>query len=152
MSFDTRRIVTGHDAQGRAVVISDRRLAAEQVPDASVWFNKIWTSEGWPADNTDPADGAERPTGLALGNGSVLRIIEMGPGHRSPMHRTDSLDYGILLAGEVDLELDDNRRVSLNVGDVVIQRGTIHAWINRGTETARMAFVLLGATPLESPE
>ena len=125
MSFTTRRIVTGHDAQGRSLSTMAR-----------------------PCDNQDSTDGAERDTGLASSNGSVLRIVEMAPGHRSPMHRTQSLDYGIVLAGEIDLELEEGRIVSLNVGDVVVQRGTIHAWINRGDSPARMAFVLLSAAPL----
>ena len=148
MSFTTRRIVTGHDAQGRAIVESERRLRAQPVPNDTAWFNKIWSTESWPCDNQDSTDGAERDTGLASTNGSVLRIVEMAPGHRSPMHRTQSLDYGIVLAGEIDLELDEGRIVSLNVGDVVVQRGTIHAWINRGDSPARMAFVLLSAAPL----
>jgi quercetin dioxygenase-like cupin family protein len=148
MSFETRRIVTGHDAQGRAIVQSERLLRAHAVPNHSAWFNKIWSTDSWPSDNNDPIDGAERETGLATANGSVLRIVEMTPGHRSPMHRTRSLDYGIVLAGEIDLELDEGRIVSLHVGDVVVQRGTIHAWLNRGTSLARMAFVLLSAAPL----
>ena len=148
MSFTTRRIVTGHDAQGRAIVESERRLRAQPVPNDTAWFNKIWSTESWPCDNQDSTDGAERDTGLASTNGSVLRIVEMAPGHRSPMHRTQSLDYGIVLAGEIDLELEEGRIVSLNVGDVVVQRGTIHAWINRGNSPARMAFVLLSAAPL----
>jgi quercetin dioxygenase-like cupin family protein len=145
MSFETRRIVTGLDEQGRAIVVSERRLRAQPVPNDSAWFNKIWSTDTWPCDNNDTTDGAERETGLASANGSVLRIVEMAPGHRSPMHRTRSLDYGIVLAGEVDLELDEGRIVSLDVGDVVVQRGTIHAWINRGNSPARMAFVLLSA-------
>jgi len=148
MSFTTRRIVTGHDAQGRAIVESERQLRAQPVPNDTAWFNKIWSTDSWPCDNTDPIDGAVRDTGLASANGSVLRIVEMAPGHRSPMHRTQSLDYGIVLAGEIDLELDEGRIVRLNVGDVVVQRGTIHAWINRGNLPARMAFVLLSAAPL----
>jgi quercetin dioxygenase-like cupin family protein len=64
------------------------------------------------------------------------------------MHRTRSLGYGMVLAGQIDLELDEGRIVSLNVGDVIVQRGTIHAWINRSASPARMAFVLLGAAPL----
>ena len=148
MGFEIRRIVTGHDADGSAIVHSDSQLSAQQVPNDTAWFNKIWSTESWPCDNRDSTDGAERDTGLASTNGSVLRIVEMAPGHRSPMHRTQSLDYGIVLAGEIDLELDEGRIVSLNVGDVVVQRGTIHAWINRGNSPARMAFVLLSAAPL----
>jgi quercetin dioxygenase-like cupin family protein len=149
MGFEIRRIVTGHDAEGSAIVHSDSQLSAQQVPADTAWFNKIWSTEGWPADNSDLQDGALRDTGLANANGSVLRIVEMAPGHRSPMHRTQSLDYGIVLSGEVQLELDAGRTVLLKSGDVVIQRGTIHAWSNRGTSAARMAFVLLSAAPLE---
>jgi len=144
MGFEIRRIVTGHDADGSAIVHSDSQLSAQQVPN-----DTVWSTEGWPADNTDTQDGALRETGLAGANGSVLRIVEMAPGHRSPMHRTQSLDYGIVLSGEVQLELDAGRIVLLKSGDVVIQRGTVHAWSNRGTSAARMAFVLLSAAPLE---
>ena len=93
-------------------------------------------------------DGAEQDSTLSNANGSVLRIVEMAPGHRSPMHRTPSLDYGIVLSGEIELELDDGRSVLLHSGDVVVQRGTIHAWRNPGAMPARMAFVLLSAAPL----
>jgi hypothetical protein len=83
MSFETRRIVTGH-AQGRAIVQSDRQLRAQPVPNHSAWFNKIWSTDTWPSDNNDPTDGAERETGLASTNGSVLRIVEMAPGTARP--------------------------------------------------------------------
>jgi quercetin dioxygenase-like cupin family protein len=87
------------------------------------------------------------PVGLTQPNGSMLRIVDIPPGVRSPMHRTSSLDYGLLLSGDVSLELDDGMVTDLHPGDVVVQRGTIHAWINRGKVTARMAFVLLDAKP-----
>jgi quercetin dioxygenase-like cupin family protein len=148
MGLHTRRIVTGHDAAGRAMVKSDQSLAARPAADDGAWFTRLWTTTSWPADNLDATDGAGLASGLAAANGSVLRIVDMAPGHRSPMHRTQSLDYGIVLQGEVDLELDDGRIVSLAAGDVVIQRGTIHAWINRGRRPARLAFVLLGAAPV----
>jgi len=148
MGSTTRRIVTGHDAAGRAVVTSEQSLAAQPAGDDGAWFTRLWTTTSWPADNQDASDGARLGSGLTAANGSVLRIVDMAPGHRSPMHRTQSLDYGIVLQGGVDLELDHGRIVSLAAGDVVIQRGTIHAWINRGSRPARLAFVLLGAAPL----
>lgn len=148
MGLQTRRIVTGHDAAGRAVVESDQGLAAQPAADDGAWFTRLWTTTSWPADNLDATDGTRLQSGLAAANGSVLRIVDMAPGHRSPMHRTQSLDYGIVLQGEVDLELDEGRIVSLAAGDVVIQRGTIHAWINRGSQPARLAFVLLAAASL----
>src|ERR1700728_3529076 len=138
MGFTTRRIVTGHDATGRAVVTSDQSLTAQPAGAGASGFPRLWTTTSWPADNLDASDGARLGSGLTAANGSVLRIVDMAPGHRSPMHRTQSLDYGIVLAGEIDLELDEGCIVSLNVGDVVGQRGTIHAWINRGTTPARM--------------
>jgi quercetin dioxygenase-like cupin family protein len=148
MAFPTRRIVTGHDAAGRAVVDSDQQLDAQPAGDDGAWFTRLWTTTSWPADNLDATDGARVESGLAAANGSVLRIVDLAPGHHSPLHRTQSLDYGIVLEGEVCLELDDGRIVSLAAGDVVIQRGTMHAWINRGSAPARLAFVLLGAAPL----
>jgi quercetin dioxygenase-like cupin family protein len=148
MGFEIRRIVTGHDADGSAIVHSDSQLSAQQVPNDTAWFNKIWSTECWPSDNSDERDGAEQDSTLSNANGSVLRIVEMAPGHRSPMHRTPSLDYGIVLSGEIELELDDGRSVLLHSGDVVVQRGTIHAWRNPGAMPARMAFVLLSAAPL----
>ncbi|HEY1724824.1 MAG TPA: cupin domain-containing protein [Steroidobacteraceae bacterium] len=148
MGFETRRVVTGHDAAGCAVVRSDQRLFAQPVAHGGAWFNMLWATSAWPADNTDETDGARRDTGLSLDHGSVLRVVDMAPGHRSPMHRTQSLDYGIVLSGEVDLELDGGLTTRLHAGDIVIQRGTLHAWINPGSQPARVAFVLLGAAPL----
>lgn len=73
---------------------------------------------------------------------------ELPPGGPGLMHRTESLDYAVILSGEVDMELDEGQRVSLNAGDVVIQRGTNHSWINRGSGWARILFVLIDAKPL----
>ncbi|MBV8747568.1 MAG: cupin domain-containing protein [Xanthobacteraceae bacterium] len=74
---------------------------------------------------------------MTQSDGSVLRIVDIPPSVRSPMHRTSSLDYGLLLSGELSLELDDGAVTDLHPGDVVIQRGTIHAWVNRGKVAAR---------------
>jgi quercetin dioxygenase-like cupin family protein len=148
MGFETRRVVTGHDAAGRAVVTSDQTLTAQPLAHGGAWFNKLWATSAWPADNADETNGARRDTDLSVDHGSVLRIVDMAPGHRSPMHRTQSLDYGIVLLGQVELELDGGATTRLTAGDVMIQRGSIHAWINRGSQPARVAFVLLGAAPL----
>jgi len=143
-----RRIVTGHDSDGRAVVTSDSSITGQELVPGAVQFAVIWKTLSSPADNNDAVDHAGEPGGLAQSGGSVLRIVDMAPGNRSPLHRTKSLDYGIVLSGEVDLELDDGRLIHLNPEDIVVQRGTIHAWINRGKTIARMAFVLLDATPV----
>src|SRR5580693_9039194 len=92
-----RRVVTGHDEQGRAVCRSDELLDTRVIPSGEAAFRVAWTTATAPADNTDETDGATRATGLALRGGSVLRVVDLAPLGRSPMHRTHSLDYGIIL-------------------------------------------------------
>ncbi|HXQ50866.1 MAG TPA: cupin domain-containing protein [Stellaceae bacterium] len=145
--MEIRRIVTGHDERGRAVFRSDERLAGVPVEGGVAEFAVAWSTTVSPADNDDPFDGAKRAVGLACPGGTVLRFVDIAPGRRSPMHRTNSIDYGIVLAGELDLELDDGAVRHLHAGDVVVQRGTMHAWVNNGTVPCRMAFVLIDAKP-----
>jgi quercetin dioxygenase-like cupin family protein len=146
MALRVRRIVTGHDANGRAVVKDDKVMDNLVVSrPGSTWAN-IWTTEGT-IDNNDDSDGALRKVATSHDNGSVFRIVHYEPGVARRNHRTDSLDYGICLAGQLDMELDDGVVVHLKPGDVVVQRGTIHNWANNGTEPAVMAFVLLSAPP-----
>ncbi len=102
-----------------------------------------------PADNNDPVDGREREAGLTLKQGSVIRIVDMLPGGESPMHRTNSLDYGIVISGAVELELDDGNKTVLRAGDICIQRGTIHLWRTVGDQPCRIVFVLTEALPYE---
>lgn len=143
-----RRIVTGHNADGRAVVIADTVLDGTPSPSGDALFTLVWTTATAPVDNDDPADGRDRVVGLTLRGGSVLRVVELMPGKRSAMHRTNSLDYGIVLSGAIELELDDDGVTLIEAGSIVIQRGTIHAWRNPSANTpARVAFVLLDATP-----
>jgi quercetin dioxygenase-like cupin family protein len=80
--------------------------------------------------------------------GSVIRIGELPPGAHSAMHRTHSVDYGIVLDGEIDMEVDDGETVHLKQGDVVVQRGTVHAWINRSDKPCKMAWILIAAEPI----
>ena len=142
-----RRVVTGHNRCGKAVVIDDGVVDGEPVLGGDAAFSVIWVTATAPVDNDDATDRSGDPIGLVQKGGSVLRIVDIPAGVRSPLHRTSSLDYGLVLAGEIDLELDDGELTHLSAGDVVVQRGTIHAWINRGLSVARMAFVLLDATP-----
>jgi mannose-6-phosphate isomerase-like protein (cupin superfamily) len=79
----------------------------------------------------------------------AFRITEWAPGHSRFTHRTETMDFAILLSGEIDMELDDGEVVHLKPGDVVIQRGTIHTWVNRGSVPAVTAFVLIDAKPSE---
>jgi quercetin dioxygenase-like cupin family protein len=148
MERSCRRVVTGHNSAGKAVILSDDVRQTEPIPTGEAWFSKLWVTDRTPADNHGTADGALIPTGLTSPGGSVLRVVDMPPGMRSPMHRTLSVDYGIVLDGEVDMELDSGECAHLQRGDVVVQRGTIHAWANRSAHMARMIFVLVAADPI----
>jgi quercetin dioxygenase-like cupin family protein len=148
MSLNIRRIVTGHDADGRAIVAIDeisKNLSSNR-PGATACV--VWTTQSFPVDNTGGTDEGLRQVGTTLNDGTVFRVIEFAPGVASRVHRTDSIDYAVVMSGEIDMELDDSI-VHLRAGDVLVQRGTIHNWINRGTEPCVMAFVLIDAKPVE---
>lgn len=147
MTPPVRRVVTGHDAGGRAVVVRDDAIPTVPVPTGDARFALLWTTDQAPAVVDGAVAAAVPAVGLALPGGSVLRIVDMAPGCRSPMHRTRSLDYGIVLDGEIVLELDDGATVTVRAGEVVVQRGTIHAWVNTTAAWCRIAFVLLDAQP-----
>lgn len=143
-----RRIVTGHDAAGRAVFASDQEFATEVIASGDAAFSLVWTTATVPADNNDPVDGRERDAGLTLHQGSVIRVVDLLPRGESPMHRTNSVDYGIVLDGEVELELDDGVTRRIGAGSIIVQRGTIHRWRNpSATRTCRIVFVLIEAAP-----
>ncbi|MEG3086276.1 cupin domain-containing protein [Sphingomonas sp. PB4P5] len=147
MSDPFRRVVTGHDADGRAIIVSDQFLTPTAIPSGDANFALVWTSAVLPADNNDDSDGRSRSAGLTLHGGSVVRVVDMLPGKASPLHRTNSLDYGIVLRGTVELLLDDGSVTLVGTGDVVVQRGTIHAWRNPDDEVvARVLFVLTEAS------
>jgi len=148
MSLQLRRVVTGHDASGHAVVKIDevcKNLVSGRPRQMAC---VIWTSESFPVDNTGDADQGLRQVGTTLNNGTVFRVVEFGPGVAPRNHRTDSVDYAVVMSGEIDMELDGNF-VHLKAGDVLVQRGTIHNWVNHGTEPCVMAFVLIDAKPVE---
>jgi quercetin dioxygenase-like cupin family protein len=147
MSLKLRRVVTGHDSSGRAVVTIDETMTNAQTTRPGASANVIWTTDSIPADNSGTADAAVRPIGTTLPGGTVFRVIEFQPGVAPRLHRTDSIDYAVVLSGEIDMPLDDTE-VHLKAGDVLVQRGTIHNWINRGTEPCVIAFVLIDAKPV----
>jgi quercetin dioxygenase-like cupin family protein len=140
-----RRVVTGHDADGRSVVLADGP-APKSHPIPGATFHELWNTTAAPAPIA--SEEAREPTDRPLvtppdPNGTIIRIVDLDPRSRSPMHRTESIDYGIVLAGEVTLVLDGGSETALHAGDVVVQRGTDHAWANATDEPARMAFVLV---------
>jgi len=150
MALRVRRVVTGHDSHGRAVVtideVSQNLRSARPGATACV----VWTSESFPVDNTGKADEGLRETGTTLDNGTVFRILELQPDNIPRVHRTDSIDYAMIMSGEIDMELEPGSITHLKAGDVVVQRGTVHNWINRGPEPCVIAFVLIAAKPVEA--
>ncbi|HEX4616730.1 MAG TPA: cupin domain-containing protein [Stellaceae bacterium] len=147
MALQIRRVVTSHDASGRAVVRIDEVAKNLVSSRAGATACVVWTTEGFPVDNTGEDDAGLRKTGTTLDNGTVFRILELAPGVSPRNHRTDSIDYAVVMSGEVDMELDD-ATVHLEAGDVLVQRGTIHNWVNRGSEPCVIAFVLIAAKPV----
>jgi quercetin dioxygenase-like cupin family protein len=148
MAVQVRRVVTGHDAKGRAVVKIDEvsKNITSNRPGASACV--VWTTESFPVNNTGDADEGLRKVGTTLKNGTVFRVIEFAPGVAPRNHRTDSIDYAIVVSGEIDMEVED-AVVHLKAGDVLVQRGTIHNWVNRGTQPCVMAFILIDAKPVD---
>lgn len=180
-----RRVVTGHDDDGRAVILIDdiapNAFASEVIPGfgaAVPWLT------AYPADHVSDDDpvgpGSATPTFPRAGE-TVFRIAEFPPDASYPsdaqdrifdeidgkaeaaegarhsggkhfwFHRTDSLDYAIVLEGEITLLVDDGE-ATLRAGDVAVQRATSHAWSNRTDRIARVAFVLIGTEPLSADE
>ncbi len=149
MAFQVRRVITGHDASGKAIVAIDEtcKNAASGRPGATAC--NIWTTEGYPANNDGNADAGQRKVGTTLANGSIFRVIEFAPGVAARNHRTDSIDYITVISGEIDMELDGST-VHLKAGDVMVQRGTIHNWINKGTAPCVLSVVLVDAKSVEA--
>jgi quercetin dioxygenase-like cupin family protein len=144
-----RRVVTAHDDSGRSIFRSDEICTPTPIAAGIANFALIWTTPTVPADNNTGDQDALREAGLTLKGGSVIRVVDFAPGGRSPMHRSFSIDYGLVLAGQVDLQLDSGEIKHLHVGDIVVQRGTNHLWINGSSEQwARMAFILIEAKPV----
>ena len=138
---------------GRSVLVADETLAPRGLAGAreggTAAFFQVWATHEMPVDLTDAALERQRQGSdeivVGSGAGSTIRIGVIEPGARSPMHRTTSLDYGICLEGECNMELDGGEVVTLRAGDVVIQRGTNHAWHNRSDAPCSFAWVLLDA-------
>src|ERR1700733_6926111 len=153
--LQVRRIITGHNDEGLAVIAADEQLSgvglAEDEGRTNATFFHLWATHEMPVALTDDDMTRQRAgsmkTILGTGSGSVLRIGVLAPGTRSPMHRTESLDYGVCLEGECEMELDGGEVVTVRAGDVVIQRGTNHAWHNRSDKLCRFAWILMDAEP-----
>ena len=170
-----RRVVTGHNAKGKSVILSDGPSPhVMTIPgNPSFGMTNLWITDRMPADNAGDKDAAARPIVLEPpANGSILRVVEfppdrtlasfdrnaafsaMGASHamdkdasRHPgMHKTDTVDYAIVLSGEIWALMDEGETL-LRAGDILVQRGTNHAWSNRSEAPCLVAFILIAATP-----
>ena len=175
MPSPIRRVVTGKDATGKAVVLMDSAAPNVHVrKEAGLAATFLWLTNSFPALLDQHQGPDSQRTGIAPPpNGTIFRVVEFAPENeitadyetrlqltrqlglapegstrdrpRDPgMHRTRSLDYAIVLSGEIDMLLDDSE-VHLQAGDVVVQQGTNHAWVNRSERPCQIAFVLIDA-------
>ena len=165
----TRRVVTGYK-DGKATLLHDGPAPNRKLRQASGLVSTLlWVTDEAPADISGSVDRAEREIGVPPPpRGSIFRVVEFPPGRREMsreavltemglsqqgitghpgMHRTRSVDYAVVMEGEIDMLLDDCE-VHLSAGDVLVQQGTNHAWVNRGTRPCRIAFVLIDAKEL----
>ena len=150
MALSVRRVITGHDDTGKAVVKIDEVCQHTFVGRPGAVGVNVWTTEGSPASNDGDVDAGKRQgVGTTIANGTIFRILEFSPGLAARNHRTDSIDYIVVLQGQIDMELDDTT-VHLKAGDTMVQRGTIHNWVNRGTAPCVLAVILIAAKSVEA--
>ncbi|CAD6588334.1 MAG: hypothetical protein CYPHOPRED_004339 [Cyphobasidiales sp. Tagirdzhanova-0007] len=146
-----RRLVTGHDNKGNAIWLDDATHKPEPVHGRGDFgFSVLYRTEQFPADLSEPwQDPMKTPTtNLAVKDGVVFRVVDFPPKGPEIMHRTISLDFGIVMNGKISCILDDGAIRDLNPGD----RGTIHAWRNSSESWARIYFVLTTAQPIKIDE
>jgi quercetin dioxygenase-like cupin family protein len=147
MTLSIRRVVTGHDEQGRAKVLVDEQVKNVISNRPGATSSVIWSSEGFPVNNDGDRDPTSASIKTTIDNGTVFRVVKFDPGVSPRNHRTDSIDYAVVISGEIDMELDIGA-VHLKQGDVLVQRGTIHNWVNKGKEPCVIAFALVSAKPV----
>jgi mannose-6-phosphate isomerase-like protein (cupin superfamily) len=142
MDRSVRRVVTKQSDTGDALVLSDDVVAVKDWPGADAGAAVVWSTSSVPADNSDRGlTGAEGNAGVTHEGGSVFRVIDLGPGFKSPMHRTLTTDYIVVVSGELELILDGGDKLALFPGDTIVQRGTNHAWRNP-SRVSRCAYVV----------
>lgn len=146
-----QRIITGHNEKGEGIIQCVDEGSWTDIAGANAKYNVFWNTKTFPVDIVhDETLEQEITTGsLSLPNGTVLRFVDRAPHSKGPMHRTQSLDYGVVLRGEAELVMDSGDRLTMKADDVCIQRGTKHQWVNNTDEWNRMLFVLIDALPLE---
>ena len=170
MSTAVRRVITSHDDTGKAIILIDGPTPHRSEREGGAVLQNVWVTDETPAVLTGKQDRMDRKIGIPPPNGgSVIRVLDipptgdvskldlnamqshLGPEHVHPkarkprhpsMHRTRTIDYAIIMSGEIDMLLDDSE-VHLKAGDILVQQATNHAWVNRGKEPCRICFVLI---------
>lgn len=167
----TRRIVTGHDVEGKAIALFDAPVIAKRRSAGGNGMTLLWVTSEFPVDLGGASDRGQTPVGVPPpANGTIFRIVDFAPvaGEAAPVdhgeilrsmgidpatqgyarhantHRTRTIDYAIVLEGEIDMLLDDSE-VHVKAGDVLVQQGTNHAWVNNSGKPCRIAFILIDA-------
>ena len=157
MTTQVRRVVIANDSNGKSTKVSDVTLTAKTVrAGINISGCELWATDQMPVDNT-ASTAAEQQEGslprfhnlyVRNGQGTAFRVTEIAPDAPTVFHRTETVDYDVVLSGELDLHLDSNPTVRLRAGDTVIVRGALHAWSNPGTEPATIAFIMIDAVPV----
>jgi hypothetical protein len=176
MIHRVRRVLTGHDAEGKSIFIADGLAPnVKEMPSfPGLALTDLWETKGAPASNAGDADAVLRPVHLEPPkNGTILRIVEFPPDANRPrgsdgregfkaigsghaqdsassdpmMHRASTVDYAIVLKGEIYAVMEKGEKL-LRAGDILVQRGTMHSWSVRGNEPCIVCFVLVNAKPL----
>lgn len=146
--MSTRRIVTTHDAQGHSKVWMDGPAENVKRPNDTITSTLLWSTAECPADYATEEDYGNRILGTAPpANGSRFIMFEVAPGGKGKQHKSDTVDYVIGVEGELVMTLDDGVEVTFGPGDVIIQRGTFHGWVNKSNKPAKIAIVLLDGAP-----
>lgn len=147
MAIKIRRVVTGHDKTGKAIVLHDGiapNVLAQRAKQERVL---LWTTETFPATNDGGEDMGNLEIGVGLKGGTVFGIVKWEPGCPARQHRTLTTDYGVILQGSIILE-QDGTEVELRAGDCYILQGTVHSWDNRGTVDCIAAVTMVDARPV----
>ncbi|KAI5466227.1 hypothetical protein BGZ63DRAFT_375665 [Mariannaea sp. PMI_226] len=147
-----RRYITTHDENGKAIWDTSLPVEVQGHRTGGFTMHTSYVNQNEP-DHNDDKDLKSYHENLvesdvAPVSGSVLRVVDIWPGYPGILHRTGSIDYGIVIEGEVECILDDGASKTFQRGDIIIQRGTIHAWKNTGKEVARICFTLLPTPPI----
>ena len=146
MSSRVRRIVTAHGAGGKSVVAGDAELEFSTGRiDPNIRAADLWWTPCVPVDDAMHDAQSEASPGMPGPGGTLLKVLDIAPGTKPLMHKTDTLDYVFVLEGEIVMLLDDGAEVCMRAGDIMIQRATLHGWANRSDAPCRIAFVLVDA-------